>query len=350
MPCKPFFIDASPDAGEDGVGILLVNLGTPSAPEPRAVRRYLRQFLSDGRVVELPRLPWRAALELILLVRPRRLAAHYRAIWRREEDKSPLLHYTERQAELLAQAFGSERNVRVAYAMRYGDPSIADAVASLIKQGSGRLLLVPLYPQYSATTTAAVCDETFRALMRYRRQPSLRVAPPFYDDPAYVRAVAEIYRAHVGTAPEHTLFSFHGLPQAYCDKGDPYASHCAATARALAAELGLTAGSFSLAFQSRFGRAKWLEPDAEGAVAALARGGAKRLAVLAPGFMADCLETLEEIAVRVKNRFLAEGGEEFIYVPCLNDDAQAKTCLYAVADRELQGWIDNRSVYPVRNP
>ena len=295
--------------------MLLVNLGTPEATDYWSMRRYLAEFLSDRRVIETPRWLWWLILNLFIL--PRRPAAKgrdYDSIWNRERNEGPLKTFTRSQAEKLALALGGDGRIEVDWAMRYGQPAIAARLAALQAKGCDRILLVPLYPQYCAATTATVADKAFEALQAMRWQPTLRVAAPWYDDPVYIDALARSTRASLAAldfAPEVLLASFHGIPRAYFDKGDPYYCHCAKTARLLRAALGLSEDRLRMTFQSRFGRAEWLQPYTAETVKALAAQGIKRVAVLTPGFAADCLETLEEIGVENAGYFKAGGGEAF---------------------------------------
>lgn len=325
------------------IGVLLVNLGTPDATDYWSMRRYLKEFLSDRRVIEVNRVLWWFLLNVVILtVRPRRRGRDYEKIWNRERDESPLMTITRAQAEKLAAALASHSNVVVDWAMRYGNPPIAARLEALVAQGCERILLVPLYPQYAAATTATVCDEAFRALMRMRRQPTLRVAAPYYDDPDYIAAVAnsiETGLAKLPFRPEVILASFHGIPQEYFDKGDPYHCHCAKTARLVRERLGLDESRFLMTFQSRFGRAEWLKPYTDATVKALAERGVKNLAVVTPGFATDCLETLEEIAGENAEVFRHAGGENFAAIPCLNDSDGGMQVIRKVVVRELQGWI-----------
>ena len=323
------------------VGVLLVNLGTPEATDYWSMRRYLDEFLSDRRVIEAPRWLWRLILELFIL--PRRPAAKgrdYDSIWNRERDEGPLKTFTRSQAEKLAAALGNDR-IEVDWAMRYGKPPIAERLAALQATGCDRILLVPLYPQYCAATTATVCDKAFEALMAMRWQPILRVAAPYYDDPAYIDALARSTRKalqRLDFEPELLLASFHGIPQSYFDKGDPYYCHCAKTTRLLRQALGLGEDRLRMTFQSRFGRAEWLKPYTADTVKALPAQGVKRLAVLTPGFAADCLETLEEIGVENAGYFKAAGGDKFAALPCLNDSDEGMRVVETVVRRELTGW------------
>jgi len=329
------------------IGVLLVNLGTPDAPDVASVRRYLGQFLSDPRVVELPRLLWLPVLYgVILNTRPGRSAKAYEDIWNAETNEGPLKTFTRLQAEKLAAraaagAFGDAAPVIVEYAMRYQSPSLASKIEALMARGCERLLVLPLYPQYAASTTASVFDEVARILRKTRRQPSVRFAAPYYDDPAYIDALAESVRvelAGLDFEPEVVIASFHGLPQAQIDRGDPYGSHCEATSRLLREALGMSEERWRLAFQSRFGRAKWIEPYTCDVVTALARQGVERLAIVAPGFSADCLETIEELGVDIRDLFLEHGGKKFARVPCLNDSEAGMRLVETIARRELSGW------------
>lgn len=318
------------------IGVLLINLGTPNAPEPGAVRLYLKEFLSDPRVVEIPQLVWQPILRgLILTRRPRKSAHAYRQVW--TDEGSPLAAITARQANGLAGAFGPD--VVVDHAMRYGRPAISEKIDALKAAGCERLLIAPLYPQYCAATTATANDEAFFHLRRMRWQPAVRTLPPYYDDPVYIgalRASVEAELARLDFAPQAILASFHGMPQRTLELGDPYHCHCQKTARLLGEALGR---ELPVAFQSRFGRARWLEPATETVLKSLPRQGMKRVAVVAPGFAADCLETLEELEIRGRDSFLAAGGERFAYLPCLNDGEAGMAMLRRLLGRELEGWL-----------
>jgi ferrochelatase len=329
------------------VGVLLVNLGTPDAPDVASVRRYLAQFLSDPRVVELPRLLWLPVLYgVILNTRPRRSPKAYADIWNAKTNEGPLKTFTRLQAEKLADraaagALGGAAPVIVEYAMRYQSPSIASKIEALMARGCERILILPLYPQYAASTTASAADEVFGILRKLRRQPAVRFAAPYFDDPAYIAALAESVRAHLAGLdfePEVVIASFHGLPQAQIDRGDPYMSQCEATARLLREALGMSEERWRLAFQSRFGLAKWIEPYTRDVVSGLAKQGVARLAIVAPGFSADCLETIEELGVDIRDSFLEHGGKKFARVPCLNDSEAGMRLLETIARRELAGW------------
>jgi ferrochelatase len=326
------------------VGILLVNLGSPDAAEPAAVRRYLREFLSDPRVIEDQGLIWKFVLNAIILTtRPRRRARDYAKIWNKADNEAPLKTITRAQAQKLAARLeAKEARILVDWAMRYSNPAIGERIETLMAQGCDRLLVVPLYPQYAAATTATVADEVLRVLARLRRQPALRIAPPYYDDPVYIEAIASTLRAAlagIGFEPELVLASFHGIPKDYAEQGDPYPRQCAETVRLLRARLGYDANKLLLTFQSRFGRAEWLTPYTDKTVEQLARQGVRNLAVVMPGFSADCLETLEEIAIDNADIFRKNGGVNFFAVPCLNDSAPGMAVIQAVAERELRGWV-----------
>ena len=326
------------------IGVLIVNLGTPDATDYFSMRRYLKEFLSDRRVIEENRVKWWLILNLIILsVRPRRKGRDYDKIWNRERNESPLMTITRSQAEKLTILLQPiDQRIGVEWAMRYGNPSIPSRLDALKRQGCERILVVPLYPQYAAATTATVCDKVFLSLMTMRAQPTIRVAPPYYHDPVYIEAVAsslEAELARLDFTPEVILASFHGMPRDYVVKGDPYQAHCAETARLLRKRLKLDEQQFVMTFQSRFGSAEWLEPYTDMTVEALAQRGVKSLAVVTPGFAADCLETLEEIAVENAGIFRRHGGINFAAIPCLNDGAAGMDLLRHIVLRELQGWV-----------
>ena len=335
--------DAAP-APAGKIGVLLVNLGTPDAADAAAVRRYLKEFLTDPRVIENQGPLWDIVLNgIILRIRPRRKARDYAKIWNREKNESPLKTITRSQAEKLGrmlEPFGS--HILVDWAMRYGNPSIAARLGELVAQGCERILILPLYPQYCAATTATVGDEVFRVLTRMRYQPAVRFAPPYYNDALYIDALASSSRAAVsglGFEPDVILASFHGIPQAYVDKGDPYYVHCIETMRLLRGKLAFDETKLLLTFQSRFGRAQWLEPATDQTVKQLAQKGVKNIAVITPGFSADCLETLEEIAVENAHIFRRHGGANFAAIPCLNDSPPGMQVIAQIVERELKGWV-----------
>jgi protoporphyrin/coproporphyrin ferrochelatase len=333
-----------PQVSCGAVGVLIVNLGTPDATDAKSVRRYLREFLHDKRVIEEDTITWKFVLNAIILpLRPGRKGLDYQKIWNNEKNESPLKTITRSQADKLAAALAPYGDrVVVDWAMRYGNPSMRSRLAALMARGCDRTLVVPLYPQYAAATSATVCDEAFRALMKMRWQPALRVAPPYFDDPVYIDALATSLDAHLKTLPfkpEVILASFHGIPQAYFDKGDPYYCHCAKTTRLLRERLRLDDSKLIMTFQSRFGRAEWLKPYTDETIKALAVRGVKNLAVITPGFSADCLETLEEIAGENAEYFHHAGGKNFAAIPCLNDSEPGMRVIESVVRRELQGWV-----------
>ena len=333
-----------PQVSCGAVGVLLVNLGTPDATDARSVRHYLREFLHDKRVIEEDTITWKFVLNAIILpLRPGRKGLDYEKIWNRDKNESPLKTITRSQADKLSAALAFRaRPVVVDWAMRYGNPSMRSRLAALASQGCDRILVVPLYPQYAAATSATVGDEAFRALMKMRWQPALRIAPPYYDDPVYIDALAVSLEAHLATlsfAPELILASFHGIPKDYFDKGDPYYCHCAKTTRLLRQRLRLDEAKLMMTFQSRFGRAEWLKPYTDATVKELAAGGVKNLVVITPGFSADCLETLEEIAGENAEYFHHAGGKNFAAIPCLNDSEPGMRVIETVVRRELQGWV-----------
>ena len=326
------------------IGVLLVNLGTPDATDYWSMRRYLKEFLSDARVIEENRIKWWLVLNLIILsVRPGRKGRDYDKIWNKERDESPLRTITRAQAEKLAAMLAPvDARIMVDWAMRYGNPSIAARLNALQKAGCDRILVVPLYPQYAAATTATVADKAFDALKAMRWQPAVRIAPAWHDDPVYIEAVASSLEAELGKlsfTPEVILASFHGVPKDYVTKGDPYAAQCAETVRLLRERLKLDESKFMLTFQSRFGRTEWLQPYTDMTVKALAERGCKNLAIVTPGFAADCLETLEEIAGENAEIFHHAGGKNFAAIPCLNDSDAGMAVISHVVRRELQGWI-----------
>jgi ferrochelatase len=322
--------------------LLLVNLGTPEAPDIASVRRYLAQFLSDRRVVDLPRALWLPILYgVVLNTRPQRSAKLYELIWNSDTGEGPLKTFTRLQAEKLQARMGGSR-VIVDYALRYGAPSIATQIESLTARGCERIALLPLYPQYASSSTGSAADAAFDALRDMRKQPALRIGAPYYDDPAYIDALAANIRgalAALDFEPEVIVASFHGLPQAQIDRGDPYRDHCEATWRLLCESLGMSPKRLRLAFQSRFGRAQWMEPYTSDVVTELAGEGVKRIAVVAPGFSADCLETIEELGVEIRDLFLEKGGEKFARLPCLNDSEESMALIETLAKRETAGWL-----------
>jgi len=326
------------------IGVLIVNLGTPAAPDAKSVRRYLTEFLNDPRVIEESGIVWQFIRDgFILRSRPRRRALDYAKIWNLDADESPLMTITRSQCERLAVRLEQiGRPIVADWAMRYGEPSIGNRLRALLARGCDRILLVPLYPQYAAATTATACDEAFRTLLRMRWQPTLRVAAPYYDDPIYIDSVARSLEAECGKlafSPDVILASFHGIPKDYFLKGDPYYCQCAKTFRLLRERLSLDESKFMMTFQSRFGRAEWLQPYTDATVKRLAKSGAKNLVVITPGFSADCLETLEEIGVENAEIFHRNGGTKFAAIPCLNDSDLGMDVIETIVRRELGGWI-----------
>ena len=317
------------------IGVLLVNLGTPDAPEPGAVRRYLKQFLSDRRVVEIPPLLWQPILRgFVLTTRPRKSAHAYAQVW--TSEGSPLAVVTRQQAEAVQASFGT--GVLVEWAMRYGNPSIEVRLSAMKEAGCDRILISPLYPHYSGATTGSSFDEVARVMAGLRWQPAIRTLPPYYDDPTYIGALkfsVEAELAALDFTPDAIVASFHSMPERTLTLGDPYHCQCQKTARLLSQALGQ---ELLVSFQSRLGRAKWLGPATDATLDALPRKGVKRVAVIAPGFAADNLETLEEIAIRGKEGFMAAGGTHFAYLPCLNASAIGVEMITTLLSRELAGW------------
>ena len=307
------------------------------------MRRYLKEFLSDRRVIEVPRWKWWPILNLIILtVRPGRKGKDYQTIWNEARNEGPLKTITRSQAEKLAAALRDDPRIDVDWAMRYANPSTESRIKALKERGCDRILLVPLYPQYAAATSATACDEAFRALMRMRWQPAVRVAPSYHDDPVYIEALAASMRRHLAALdfePEVILATFHGMPQAYLEQGDPYHCQCQKTSRLLRAALQWPADRWLTTFQSRFGNDPWLQPYTNETVKRLAGEGVKRLALVAPGFSADCLETLEELDRENRHAFEEAGGEKFAYLPALNDSEEGMRVIEAVVRRELEGWV-----------
>lgn len=335
-----------PRVEAEKIGVLLLNLGTPDATSYWPMRRYLKEFLSDKRVIDVNPLIWKPLLNLVILTsRPFRSGKAYEAIWNQELDESPLRTITRSQSQRLGQALrsteGGER-IMVDWAMRYGNPSTASVIRRMVAAGCTRLLLFALYPQYAAPTTATAYDQAFRALMEERWQPAIRTVGPYHDHPGYVAAIARSIEdgiAALDFEPEVVLASFHGLPKRYLLLGDPYHCHCAKTARLVRERLDWSEERFRLTFQSRFGSEEWLQPYTDETIKELAGRGVKRIAVVTPGFSADCVETLEEIAIGGREAFEEHGGEHFAYIPCLNDDPAHIDLLADIIRRELQGWI-----------
>ena len=329
---------ALPFAQQQRTAVLLLNLGTPAAPTAAAVRPYLREFLSDARVVELPQWLWQPILQgPVLTLRPKKSAHGYEKVWLPEG--SPLAVFTERQAAALAQKL--PEHIIVRHAMTYGEPSVPRVLAELKAQGVGRLLVLPLYPQYAASSSAAALDKVFAVLQQQRNQMSVRTISRFYDDAGYIKAMKqhiEAYWAAHGRSSK-LMLSFHGIPQAGHDQGDPYPEECRRTAKLLAAALDLAEADYLVSFQSRFGKAKWVGPSTQDLFDTLPKQGTTSLDVFCPGFAADCLETMEEIAIAGREQFHAAGGGQFHYIPCLNDNPAWIDALAALAEENLQGWL-----------
>lgn len=345
---------AHPPVAQRRIGVLLLNLGTPEATDYWSMRRYLKEFLSDPRVIEVPKAVWWPVLNgIILTFRPSKSGHAYKSIWNEERNESPLKTITRAQADGIAEAMRARHGdgVVVEWAMRYGEPATGPAIQKLKAQGCDRILLFPLYPQYSATTTATANDQAFRQLMKMRWQPAVRTAPTYHDDPGYIDALAKSVKRHLGTldyTPDVILASFHGLPKMYLDRGDPYHCFCVKTARLLREKLGLPEGKLRHSFQSRFGKAEWLKPYTDKTVEELAYQGNKKIVVIAPGFAADCVETLEEVQGEIKDAFMAAGGERFSYIPCLNDHPDHIQFLTGMIERELGGWVEQAQAMELR--
>jgi protoporphyrin/coproporphyrin ferrochelatase len=326
------------------IGVLLMNLGTPEATSYWPMRRYLKEFLSDRRVIEVNRTLWWLILNgVILNFRPQKSGKAYAQIWNKKLNESPLKTITRGQSEKLGQALNGNADIVVDWGMRYGLPAVGDRIAALKEQGCDRILLFPLYPQYSAATTATALDKCFDAFRTMRWQPTARSVPPYFDHPAYIDALATSVKQHLGALPwkpDLILTSFHGLPREYLTKGDPYHCQCFKTARLLREKMKLEADELQVVFQSRFGRAEWLQPYAQGIVEGLPAKGVKNLVMMMPGFSADCVETLEEVAIGLDETFKHAGGANFSAVPCLNDSQPSIDMLEALVRQELKGWID----------
>ncbi len=324
------------------IGLLVLNLGTPEATDFWSMRRYLKEFLSDKRVIELNRALWWPILNLIILnIRPQKSGHAYAQIWNHEKNESPLKTFTRSQAEKIAAVLNSDKLV-VDWAMRYGKPSIASKIAALKEQGCDRIVLFPLYPQYSAATTATALDKAYEVLQKLRWQPAIRTVPPYFDNAGYIDAIAtsiKTYMKNLAWKPDRILIAFHGLPREYLDKGDPYHCHCQKTARLLREKLGFTSDFAQIVFQSRFGKAEWLKPYAQDTVEALPEQGVKNVLMISPGFSSDCVETLEELAIGLKETFEDAGGTNFAVVPCLNDGPESIKMLAQLAKNELVNWL-----------
>ena len=348
MPGQGRLAHADPDhppVPEAKVGVVLANLGTPDGTDYWSMRRYLNEFLSDRRVIEWSPFLWQPILKLIVLTkRPFSSGEAYRGIWNNELDESPLLTITRGQTAKLRNRLKAQHGDRVMvdFCMRYGNPSTESVINRLVQQGCERILFLPLYPQYAAATTGTANDQAFRAMQGLRYQPAVRTAPAYHDHPAYIEALAqsvEAAYADFDEKPTALVASYHGLPKSYFMKGDPYHCHCQKTSRLMRERLGWDKGELHTTFQSRFGPEEWLTPYTVEYVARLAKEGHKRIAVMAPGFSSDCVETLEEINEEIKEAFEHAGGQHFHYIPCLNDDEAHIDMIEAIVDNETQGWL-----------
>jgi protoporphyrin/coproporphyrin ferrochelatase len=342
LPAAPLLPPGHPPIQARKTGVLLINLGTPEATDYWSMRRYLKEFLSDRRVIELTPLVWWPILNLIILTfRPTKSGHAYKLIWNREKNESPLKTFTRAQADKLGAVFGGG-DVMVDWAMRYGQPATGAKLQAMKDAGCDRILLFPLYPQYSAATTATALDKCYEALQGMRWQPAIRTVPPYFDAGLYIKTIAASLRRHLASLdwkPDRILIAFHGLPREYLDKGDPYHCQCQKTARLLRQELGFGDDFMQLVFQSRFGRAEWLQPYAQDTVENLPALGVKKLVMISPGFASDCVETLEELAKGLDETFREKGGEKFSVVPCLNDSDDGMLMLARLAKVELEGWV-----------
>jgi len=327
------------------IGVLLANLGTPDATDYWSMRRYLNEFLSDKRVVDYPSWKWQPILQgIILNVRPNKSGAAYKTVWNTELDESPLLTITRAQSEKMAAGLAARYGDQIVsdFCMRYGNPSTDAAIRRLQAKGCDRIVFFPLYPQYAAPSSATANDQAFRTLMKMNWQPAIRTVPAYFEHPAYLEALANSVEQAYGALenrPDHLVLSYHGVPERYLLEGDPYHCQCLKTSRLLAEKLGWDADHFVTTFQSKFGREKWIGPATVDEVARLAREGKPRIAIISPAFAADCLETLEEISVEIRDSFIAAGGKEFTYIPCLNDRDDHIEALLQVLDSELAGWV-----------
>ena len=332
-----------PDVRIGRIGVLLINLGTPDGTDFRSMRRYLREFLTDSRVIEWPRAIWYPILYgIVLNTRPGRVGKAYEEIWNKERDESFLRTYTRGQAERLAEALKAHETIVVDWGMRYGKPSIASRIEALTEAGCDRIVAFPLYPQYSATTTATVNDKVFEALSAKRFMPALRTVPAYHDEPVYIEALARSIETHLAGLdfePERVIASYHGIPQSYFERGDPYHCHCHKTSRLLEQRLGWEEGRLMTCFQSRFGPEEWLQPYTDKTLEALPGQGITRVATINPGFVSDCLETLEEIAGEGREIFEEAGGTHYTHIACLNDSPEGMSVIETLVRRELQGWL-----------
>lgn len=333
-----------PEQRAERIGVCLINLGTPDATDYWSMRKYLSEFLSDTRVINMPKIFWQPLLQgIILTIRPSKSGKAYKSIWNEAQNESPLKTITRAQSEKITTLLQSKHNnIEVAWAMRYGNPSIQSGIEELTAKGCKKILLFALYPQYSATTTATAFDKAFDHLKTMRWQPAIRTSSPWHDRDDYITTLANKVRAHLATLdhqPEYILTSFHGLPKKYLMKGDPYHCMCVKNSRLLQEKLDWPKDKWLTTFQSRFGPAEWLQPYTDKTLIALAEKGVKNIAILSPAFVSDCIETLEEIAIEAKHTFIEHGGENYSYIPCLNDDDAHIDLLSGYIEQELQGWI-----------
>jgi ferrochelatase len=332
-----------PPVKEPKIGVLIANLGTPDHYDYWSMRRYLSEFLSDKRVIDLPSWKWQPILQgIILSVRPQKSGANYKSIWNHDKGESPLMTITKAQTAALAEVFAEDPRIMVDFCMRYGNPSTASKVRSMVEAGCEKILFLPLYPQYAGPTSATANDAFFAALAREKRQPAVRTVTEYFDDPSYVAALADSVRrayAALDHVPDVLVTSYHGMPQRYLMEGDPYHCQCMKTTRLLREALGWEKGTIDVSFQSVFGKEEWLRPYTVEHVAELAKAGKKRIAVMAPAFSADCIETLEEIKGEICEAFLHAGGERFTYIPCLNADSAHIAALAGIVRQNLAGWI-----------
>lgn len=333
-----------PDIKSGKTGVLLINLGTPEGTDYKSLRSYLKEFLMDKRVIEWSPWKWYPILfGIVLNTRPQKVGKAYQSIWNNDLNESYLRTYTRNQAKIIAQKLSDHENILVDWAMRYGNPSVADRIEALQKAGCERIVIFPLYPQYAAATTASVNDAVYRKLLKMRWQPSIRTVPPYYKNKHYIDALSNSITSHLQKLtwkPEVIVASFHGIPQSYFDGGDPYYCHCMKTARLLRENLGLSKEELIVTFQSRFGPEEWIKPYTDKTIQSLAENGTKSIAVITPGFVSDCLETLEEIGVENKEYFIEHGGENYSFIPCLNDSEDGISVINQVLLDELAGWIN----------
>ncbi len=336
-----------PNTTDEKIGVIIVNLGTPDESSTKAVRRYLKEFLSDQRIIALNPLLWQIILRLLILpFRSSKTAKIYKKVWRNDTNESPLRYYTRRQAEHLKERFKNHDGIIVDYAMRYGNPSLRLVIHNLQKRGCNKLVILPLYPQYSASTTATVNDEIFRVLMKMRWQPTVRICPPYETNVLYIKALKNsilIHLKNIDWKPDYLVVSFHGIPLEYVEKGDPYKDFCERTFRTLQKELPKNTPKLKMTFQSKFGPKKWLEPYTEETLIDFANKGIKKIAIIAPGFAADCIETLEELQIECAEIFKKCGGTHFTQIPCSNDSDDAINLYESLIQESLGKWAEKNA-------